>query len=278
MGLGDTIKDQNTEIKQKKAKAMIFLRHHLHEGLRSEYSTIKDPLTLWKNLKERYDHQKTVILPNAKNEWLHLRFLCNQQYRERNFKKYSELISYLLVAEQNNELLMKNHESRPTGCVPLPEANATISDNSSRGRGCGHNQSHGCGHGYNQSCDRGRNNVWHRNGQNNNSYTPMKSTTTENKGKGPQNNNRKNSKNLCFRCGMKGHWPHTCFMAKHLVDLYQASVKGKEKSIEANFAYQNDDIFKEPLDITHLDVADFFNEDPINSNMNIYNGDENVYN
>jgi hypothetical protein len=33
--------------------------------------------------------------------------LLQQQYRERGFKKYSELISCFLVAEQNNELLMK---------------------------------------------------------------------------------------------------------------------------------------------------------------------------
>ncbi|XP_062103246.1 uncharacterized protein LOC133814273 [Humulus lupulus] len=158
----------------------------------------------------------------------------------------------------------------------LPETNATISDNNSRGHGCGHNQSRGRGRDYNQSC--GRNIVWRHNGQNNNSYTPMKSTTTENKGKDPQNNNCKNFENFCFRCGMKEHWSRTCRTAKHLVDPYQAYVKGKEKSIEANFAYQDDDLFKEPLDITHLDVTDFFNEDPINSNINIYNGDENVYN
>jgi hypothetical protein len=41
--------------------------------------------------------------------------LLLQQYRERGFKKYSELISCLFVAEQNNELLIKNHQSRPTG-------------------------------------------------------------------------------------------------------------------------------------------------------------------
>jgi hypothetical protein len=37
--------------------------------------------------------------------------LLQQQYRERGFKKYSELISCLLVAEQNKELLIKiiNH-------------------------------------------------------------------------------------------------------------------------------------------------------------------------
>ena len=37
--------------------------------------------------------------------------LLQQQYRGKGFKKYSELISCLLVAEQNNELLMKNHET-----------------------------------------------------------------------------------------------------------------------------------------------------------------------
>ncbi|TMW95473.1 hypothetical protein EJD97_008777 [Solanum chilense] len=39
-----------------------------------------------------------------------------------SFQKYSELISCLLVAEQHNDLLMKNHEARPAGRSPLPEA------------------------------------------------------------------------------------------------------------------------------------------------------------
>ena len=49
-----------------------------------------------------------------------------QQYREKGFRKYYELISCLLVAEQNNELLMKNHEARQTGSAPFPEVNAAI--------------------------------------------------------------------------------------------------------------------------------------------------------
>jgi hypothetical protein len=44
--------------------------------------------------------------------------LLQQQYREKGFKKYSELISCLLVAKQNNEFLMKNHETRPSGSNP----------------------------------------------------------------------------------------------------------------------------------------------------------------
>ena len=58
MNLGETIKEGNTTSSQEKAKAMIFLRHHLHEGLKIEYLTIKDPYELWQSLKERYDHKK----------------------------------------------------------------------------------------------------------------------------------------------------------------------------------------------------------------------------
>ncbi|XP_060965103.1 5-methyltetrahydropteroyltriglutamate--homocysteine methyltransferase 1-like [Cannabis sativa] len=88
-----------------------------------------------------------------------------QQYREQNFKKYSELISYLLVAEQNNELLMKNHESRPTGSTPFLEVNATIVDNHNYSCSRDHNRSNRRGRDHNQSRgrgrDRGRSNVWH---------------------------------------------------------------------------------------------------------------------
>ena len=70
-GLGNTIKDGNTATNQEKAKAMVFLRHHIHEELKTEYLTVKDPLVLWINLRERHDHQKTVILPMARFDWMH---------------------------------------------------------------------------------------------------------------------------------------------------------------------------------------------------------------
>ena len=168
MEIGRTITNGNSASLKDRARAMIFIRHHLHEDLKSEYLTVKDPLVLWNNLKERYGHQKTVMLPRARYHWMHLRFedyksvseynsalfrivslmrLCgekitemdmlektystihprdmnpSQTYRQRGYEKYSDLISCLLVAEQNNELLMKNHESRPTGSIPFPEAN-----------------------------------------------------------------------------------------------------------------------------------------------------------
>ncbi|CAA0829988.1 Unknown protein, partial [Striga hermonthica] len=198
-----------------KTKTMIFLRHHLNEALKNKYLTVKDPADLWKALKERYDHQKMVILPRARYEWMHLRFqdfktvneynsamfricsvlklcgenitdydmlektlstfhasnvLLQQQYRAKGFVKYSELISCLLLAEQNNELLMKNHESRPTGSTAVPEINAVISkqgtgtensqtyvrgNTSGRGRGCGRGRGRGRGYGPDRRFDQG---------------------------------------------------------------------------------------------------------------------------
>ena len=38
-----------------------------------------------------------------------------QQYRNNKYKKYSKLINVLLVAETQNELLMKNYYMRPVG-------------------------------------------------------------------------------------------------------------------------------------------------------------------
>jgi hypothetical protein len=208
MNLGDTIKDGNQASPQNRAKAMIFIRHHLHEELKTEYLTVKDPLILWNNLKERYEHQKTVILPKARYDWMHLRLqdfksvseynsalfkissqlklcgekitdedmlektyttfhasnvLLQQQYRERKFTKYSELISCLLVAEQNNELLLKNHQSRPTGSTPFPEVNETSYDNyrGYNGRGRGHGRKRG---GRTQNTPRKNTTPYHRKG------------------------------------------------------------------------------------------------------------------
>ena len=58
---------------------------------------------------------------------------------------------------------------------------------------------------------------------------------------------------------MEGHWSCTCRTPKHLVDLYQASIKEKGKGIETNFVDHND--LEDPMnylelsngvDMTHL--------------------------
>jgi len=98
-GFGDAIKEKNNASSQDKAKALIFIRCHLHEGLKAEYLINKDPLVLWNKLKERFDHEKTVILPKACYEWLHLRL---QDYK--SVSKYNSamfrITSLLLFVEK----------------------------------------------------------------------------------------------------------------------------------------------------------------------------------
>ncbi|KAK9735043.1 hypothetical protein RND81_04G179900 [Saponaria officinalis] len=302
-GLGDPIKVGNKATSQDKAKSMIFLRHHLHEGLKNEYLTVKDPQTLWSDLKERYDHQKTVILPKAHYEWLHLRLqdfksvseynsamfkitsqlkLCGEnisdanmlektystfhannlvlqtQYREKGFNKYSQLISCLLVAEQNNELLMKNHESRPTGSTPFPEANVTLCNKREpKNKDYASSSSRGHGRGFG-----GFGGIRGSPFKKTQSYQKWDHKDRKNEGK------NENMTSVCYRYGRKGHWSRVCRTPKHLIDLYQQSLKQKGKNIETNLVFEDEksdfdlgDLINiddfDPADPAHLDVADF---------------------
>ncbi|KAG6661971.1 hypothetical protein CIPAW_03G211800 [Carya illinoinensis] len=186
--------------------------------------------------------------------------LLQQQYRERKFKKYSELISCLLLAEQNNELLLRNHQSRPTSSISFPEMNGTRFTSFLEANGASFQRKRGRGRGkknYRSGGPRSDHNK-----RENNRYTPYhQKWFNSEKGKGPQNKFVKKYEDECHRCGMTGHWSRTCRTAKHLVDLYQSSIKEKTKKFETNFAepsYALDSIDGE--DITSLDVSDFFED------------------
>jgi hypothetical protein len=97
MNLGETIKEENNVYLQDHTKAMIFICHHFHEGLKVEYLTVKDPFVLWKILKERYGNQKFTILPQTHYDWLHLRlqdFKSINEYNSTIFKTTSQMKLY----------------------------------------------------------------------------------------------------------------------------------------------------------------------------------------
>ena len=96
---------------------------------------------------------------------------------------------------------------------------------------------------------------------------------------------------------MKGHRSHTCSTTKHLVDLYQASIKGKGNQIETNFINgqgkvdhddpdqvslqeANNQIYDNFIDndgaipLTHFDISGCF-EDP-SGKFDYLIGDDNV--
>jgi hypothetical protein len=145
---------------------------------------------------------------------------------------------------------MKNHQSRPTGSSPFPEANATAFPEANA---TSFKRNHGRGHGRGPRRGRGRglNNVWRHKGHNSKS-------NDNNVGRYEKENNSpsfKKSESSCYRCDMTNHWSCTCRTPKHLVELYQASSKKKGKEIEINFIEnESSGILKD----THLDVSDFF--------------------
>ncbi|XP_047253687.1 uncharacterized protein LOC107844416 [Capsicum annuum] len=263
-GLSATITSDNAASSQDKANAMIFLCHHLDDGLKVEYLKVKDPLELRIDLKERIVSQlklcgETInvedMVENRLTTFHASNVILQQQYHKKDFQKYSELISCLLVAEQHNALLMKNHEAHSTEAAPLPEENGV--------------QAHG------QPERRERYNN-HRSDGNQKRKNQMS----------PQNNP---SRGNCHRCGMKGHWKNECWAAKHLARLYQETLKRKrneyetssnarmeshltfknddeagpsqkyDDNVEANLVLKDDD-FDGLDDITHLEVEDFFGD------------------
>ncbi|XP_059284944.1 uncharacterized protein LOC132038273 [Lycium ferocissimum] len=152
------------------------------------------------------------------------------------FKKYSELIS-LLVAEQINGLLMKNHESRSTGSSPFLEVNETNFHQAKCVKGRGPNPRRGPSSGH----DRGRGKSYNHDER----LAPNKSL--QNNDEKHETVQRKNPEDKCHRCGGKVHWSRAT-----LVELYQASLKRAEKNAEANFISEDND------DFMHLDVDDYF--------------------
>ena len=198
-------------------------------------------------MKERYDHQKTVILPKACYDWLHLRpqdfksvtdynsalfkissqlklcaekitdedmlektyttfhasnVLLQQQYRKHRFTKYSELIACLLVAEQNNELLLKNHQSHPSGSIPClkPMLQFKLID---VGVGMGMDKAEAVVVVAINSWNRGNYNQSQNKNKTSNNQKLNRSEKLSRKATGPHN--KKVYETECYRCGMKGH-------------------------------------------------------------------------
>ncbi|KAF8109065.1 hypothetical protein N665_0103s0020 [Sinapis alba] len=160
---------------------------------------------------------------------------------------------------------MRNSEMRPPGSKPLPEAhnasketkedneaNHVQHDNHGRstsfGRGRGRGNYHGRGRGRG-GYGRGKCSPYDR---------PNQSTHGRGRGRGrgnlPKPQNLASS--VCHRSGMSNHWAKNYRAPKHLVDLYQGSLKGKNP--EAHMVYNDDegDFDHEENDLMDYETSD----------------------
>uniref|UniRef100_J3NDB7 Uncharacterized protein n=1 Tax=Oryza brachyantha TaxID=4533 RepID=J3NDB7_ORYBR len=165
--------------------------------------------------------------------------ILHQQYRERNFHVYSELINTLLQAERHNEILVWNSNKRPFGAAPLPEVHT---------------------------------NTQTTNNKNGESKPPFKKFKAKGKGKGKGENKRKrehkphyshkgknipnkdiDKSKLCQKCGCYSHITKKCRTPRHLVNLYLKSV-GRD---HPNQGQKYEDHFNFQKDVTMEDVAPY---------------------
>ena len=151
--------------------------------------------------------------------------------------------------------MLKNHQSRPIGSALFLEANITSFNNrGNNGQRCrrGRNNPYRGGCTYNSLR---RNTIPYHQKWNNNE------TQQHEKGKGLLNKPPKEDDEKCYRCGIKGHWSCACCTPKHLVDLYQASIKEKGKWVEINYANHGDP--EDPLKHENQhDLEDPYHSDP----------------
>ncbi|XP_070677884.1 uncharacterized protein [Malus domestica] len=241
-----------------KAITMIFLRRHIYDALQTEYLAEEDPRTLWLALANRFDHQKNIYLPKARHDCgtNRIRSLgkysfdlpCHQYcpavtIQAQKFTKFLDLIFVLLLAEKQNQLLMKNHQARPTGSNFALEAHATYSSThkrrkNRRGRGNGR-QAQTWAQGQQSAAPKRRNVTQQRP-----PLTP-KVPNFKNKGKAPVQA-ASTELDMCYRCGSKDHWSRVCRVFLEAIAKYHSRC-------QSNFAHMD-----HPEDATtSMRISDF---------------------
>ncbi|XP_052166289.1 uncharacterized protein LOC127783052 [Oryza glaberrima] len=199
--------------------ALFLLRLYIHKDLKHEYMLETSPLNLWKALKERYDQQKELIWPEANYEWVEvLRIRANRGREDRE-----NSINYASGGQDTDS-------TRPPGSAPLPEVHFNVQNNAENKKGFKGN-----------SLNNPKNLTGKRKCNNRRKFKGRK----KGKGKGKAPQPRSNGKKHCNRCGSNTHVAKDCHISKHLVLLYQKSLKDKKSSenprFEAHFNLTNEE-------------------------------------
>jgi hypothetical protein len=131
---------------------------------------------------------------------LHSDRILQHQYRAKNYQTYSDLVHDLLQVEKHDELTLRNHHQRFVGSASLPEVHYNIKGNE-KSDGSKNQQKK---FGKFKKCKHNDKNMKNR-------------AKAQGKGKGKAF--------TCHKCGGPNHFARKCRTPKHLVELYQKSLK-----------------------------------------------------
>lgn len=88
---------------------MSFILRHLCDDLKNKYLQVETVIELWEIIKTKFDHSKTMMFPQARYDWQHLRLQDIRSVLEYNSTLFN-VVSRLTLCDEtlsNNDLLEK---------------------------------------------------------------------------------------------------------------------------------------------------------------------------
>ncbi|KAJ1293733.1 hypothetical protein BS78_01G091600 [Paspalum vaginatum] len=112
--ISEPVENGSAITEQIRYTGLMLLRSSIHMDLKKEYLLEENPRTLWVSLKERYEQQKELILPEAEHDWNHLRM--------QDFKSIDEYNH----AVHNICTMLKFCKKEPTDAEKIHKALSTM--------------------------------------------------------------------------------------------------------------------------------------------------------
>jgi hypothetical protein len=145
--------------------------------------------------------------------------ILQHKYRVKNYQTYSDLVHDLFQVEKHDELILRNYHQHSVGSSPLLEVHHNVKGNK-RGDESNNQQKIFDKFKKDKCNDKNMKNKAKCQGQG------------KGKGKG------KGKAFTCYKCGGPNHFAKKCRTPKHLVELYQKSLKesnNNKRSYETHF-------------------------------------------
>ena len=185
--------------------------------------------------------------------------ILSQQYRNMKFATYAELMRYLQVGEQQQQLLLQNAERRPTKEIhttemqrtKLPPKHAPATTPSSASKPNESRESH-----VSEAPRRKPRGEWKPRHQ----WNKSKNQRYANKTQSTQSPS-KTTKGTCHKCGRQGHFAKECRASPYITDMYKdlQALKGGKRETHTLDAPS--------LTLTELDPENYMvnEEEPVNT-------------